>query len=678
MNAPQLKISATNLRQRLEQISRNLWWTWQPEVSALFHGLDPELWRRVNHNPVAFLKAVDDETLERTARTRALETRIQATVRRLDEYVNSLDTWGYRHAALLKAHPVAYFSAEFGLHESLPLYSGGLGVLAGDHLKSASDLGIPLVGVGLFYLQGYFRQYLDENYRQREAFGPVDPDDMAFEVVRKDDGQPLTISVPSGHEQVQVVIWRAQVGRVKLFMLDTDVEGNSPEFREVTHRLYWGDNRSRIRQELILGVGGVRALRALGYRPGVYHLNEGHSAFALLEAVREEMHNNGVDFDHAWRRISRHSLFTTHTPVPAGHDRFHPDLMEEHLGWLREQLGLSQQDFLALGREGQDHGDFCMTVLALKLTDTANAVSALHGHVSRRMWQHLWPEKDLREIPIGHITNGVHTRSWMAPQMQQLVERHLGSNWAERLESGLRWERVRDLDPNEVWETHEVLRFRLIDFVRQRYMEQEVRRGRDPEKVVMRASELLDPDALTLGFARRFATYKRADLLFSDRERFEKLFTDSSRPIQFVFAGKAHPRDEAGKDIIQRIAKMQDEEPFRNRLVFIEDYDINVARHMVQGVDVWVNNPLKPEEACGTSGMKVILNGGLNCSILDGWWAEAYDGMNGFAIDSEGPHIDREIQRERDAEALYKVLEQELVPTFYDRDESDARAGGST
>lgn len=658
------------IRQTLEELTSNLWWTWHPEVVRLLQSLDPDLWTQVNHSPKAFLKAIPDERLEERVRSLGLEGRLLSVSRRMREYLADADTWGGTRAGLLTAHPVAYFSAEFGLHESLPIYSGGLGILAGDHLKSASDLGIPVCGIGVFYAQGYFRQRLDRQYWQQQEFGTFDINTLPIEPLVSRDGGPLRLSVPAGEDAVLAGVWRVRVGRNHLLLLDTDVEGNKPEYREVTHRLYWGDQGSRIRQELILGIGGVRALKAAGIVPSVYHLNEGHSAFALLETIRDEMETNAVGFDEARHRVGSRSVFTTHTPVPAGHDRFPPDMMEAHLGWLRRALGLTREDFLALGRLDPRNSEepFCMTVLALKVAQRANGVSSIHGDTSRRMWRSLWPSHATREVPIGHITNGVHVSSWIAPQVMTMLEKYLGTAWAQRLGQPEQWRNVRQVRDDEIWEIRSLLKSRLVSFVRQRYAIQEARRGRDPVEISERSARLLNPDHLTLGFARRFATYKRATLLLRHLDRLAALVGDEERPLQIAFAGKAHPRDEGGKRLIQEIAGLQEREPFAGRVVFIEDHDINVGRSLVHGVDVWVNTPRRPEEACGTSGMKAVLNGALNLSILDGWWAEAYDGKNGFAIRSPGPHADPAVQDERDAEALLWTLEEEVVPMYYQRD----------
>jgi len=663
------ELAAQTVYDKCVALARNLWWTWHPEVINLFRDLDPIRWRQLDHNPIALLAEFTPERLETRASELVLYSRINYAYRRLKEYLTNTQTWGRTHAGVLGSKPVAYFSAEFGIHESVPIYSGGLGVLSGDHIKSASGLGIPLVAIGLFYDQGYFKQHLDLDGYQQEEYLDTKVENVPMEPALGADGKQITVKVDTRTGHLLAKVWLMRVGRVNLYLLDCDVEGNSPEDRELTSRLYGGDHRTRIRQELVLGVGGVRALAALGITPGVYHLNEGHSVFATLEAIRERMHNDGQSFDNALREVAQHTVFTTHTPVPAGHDRFDGGLIEEHLGPLRDQLHISYEQLMGLGRvEPHNEGEsFCMTVLGLKLSRRANAVSSLHGHVSRRMWAHLWPWRVEEEIPIGHITNGVHVPSWLAWQMLQLYDRNFPVGWLVRMGEPDAWRAIHDVDPGELWEVHYALKNLLLAFVRRRVSRQCRRRG-ESDSVVEAARNLLDPNILTIGFARRFATYKRADLLMSDPERLYKLLNDPQRPIQIIFAGKAHPADEPGKQLIKKIANSRHDERCGSRVVFIEDYDINVCRHMIQGVDVWLNNPRRPLEASGTSGQKVVLNGGLNLSVLDGWWAEAYDGINGFAIGTGNNHVSDQISDQRDGQALYEVLEQEVIPLFYERD----------
>jgi starch phosphorylase len=657
------------LQERLWALARNLWWSWDHNSSSLFLDLDPARWNELNQNPVAMLGELPLAKLEARAAEIMLHSRVNYAYRRMLEYLEADRTWGAKNAGVLRPHPVAYFSAEFGVHESLPVYSGGLGVLAGDHIKSASDLDIPLIGIGLFYGQGYFRQRLDLGGWQREEYLKTDVNQMAMEVAIGKDRRPVVVEIETRSGKIQAKVWRVKVGRRDLLLLDSDVEGNAPEDRQLTSRLYGGDLRIRIRQELLLGVGGLRALKALGVSPGVLHLNEGHSAFAVLEAIRMRMEEEGLAFDAAVPRVSREVVFTTHTPVPAGHDRFDAGLVEEHIGPLREALGLSKESLLGLGRENPNNSDelFCMTVLALRLSRRANAVSALHAEVSRAMWTGLFRNKLEDDIPIGHITNGVHVPSWLAPQMFRLYDRHLGTDWHQRSSEAKIWLGIEDVDDGELWETHLNLKSQLIEFVRRRAVEQAERRGESRE-TLQRLAGVLSPDALTIGFARRFATYKRANLILTDMERLASMVNDPKRPVQFVFAGKAHPLDEPGKRVLQQIAELMRDPKFRDKFVFVEDYDINVGRRFVQGVDVWLNNPRRPLEASGTSGQKVVLNGGLNLSVLDGWWAEAFDGMNGFAIGTGRTHSNMSVHDSRDGEDLMRTLREEVIPLYYQRD----------
>ncbi|MDO7678080.1 MAG: alpha-glucan family phosphorylase [Pirellulales bacterium] len=664
-----MELSPQNLYDKCVALARNLWWSWHPEVINLFRELDPIRWRQLDHNPIALLAEFTPERLEARAAELVLYSRINQAYRLLKEYLAHQATWSKVHAGVLGSNPVVYFSAEFGIHESVPIYSGGLGVLSGDHIKSASGLGIPLMAVGLFYKQGYFKQQLDIDGYQHEEYILSRVENLPIESAVGADGKEIIVRIETRTGALLAKVWKMMVGRINLSLLDCDVDGNSPEDRELTSRLYGGDTRVRIRQELVLGVGGVKAIRAMGIHPGVYHLNEGHSSFAALEAVRGRMDEDGLPFDDAVREVARQSVFTTHTPVPAGHDRFDSALIEEHLGPLRDSLGISHDQLMGLGRvEPHNHGEpFCMTVLGLKLSRRANAVSALHGHVSRRMWKNLWSWKVEEDVPIGHITNGVHVPSWLAWQMQQLYDRIFPDKWFSRMGEPEIWQKIYEVDPGELWETHYALKNLLLQFVRRRTSRQCRRRGESDAAVDM-ARNVLDPNILTIGFARRFATYKRADLLLSDLDRLLAMIGDPDRPIQIIFAGKAHPADDPGKGLIRKIANLRHDERLAGRIVFVEDYDINVCRHLIQGVDVWLNNPRRPLEASGTSGQKVVLNGGLNCSILDGWWAEAYDGQNGFAIGSGQSHSNDDITNARDAESLYRVLEEEVVPLFYDRD----------
>ncbi len=656
-------------QQRLWSLARNLWWTWDHDSGGLFLDLDPVRWQQFNHNPIAVLGPLSLAGIERRARELVLHGRINYAYRRQREYLQSDRTWGAKHAGILRPRPVAYFSAEFGLHESIPIYSGGLGVLAGDHIKSASDLDIPLVGVGLFYSQGYFRQRLDWNGWQREEYFETDVSQLPMEVAIGKTGEPVTVQIDTRSGPLRAKVWRVKVGRRDLLLLDSNVPGNAPEDRVLTSTLYGGDGRVRIRQELLLGVGGFRALKAMGITPSVLHLNEGHSVFAVLEAIRARMEEESLSFEQAAPQVFREVVFTTHTPVPAGHDRFNAGLIEEHLGPLRDQLGLSLDRLMAMGRENPSdpHQEFCLTVLGLKVSRRANAVSSLHGRVTRAMWKGLFPGEPEDSVPIGHITNGVHVPTWLAPQMFRLYDRHLGTGWHEHSSDPHIWEGIESVDAGELWETHLSLKQRLLEFVRSRAIEQAERRH-EPLDVRQRLGRVLSPDALTIGFARRFATYKRANLILTDMQMLASLANDPKRPVQFVFAGKAHPHDDPGKRMLQQIAQLMRDRQFADRFVFVEDYDINVGRYLVQGVDVWLNNPRRPLEASGTSGQKVVLNGGLNLSVLDGWWAEAYDGLNGFAIGLGRTHSNMNVQDVRDCEDLYRVLREEVIPLYYERD----------
>jgi starch phosphorylase len=657
------------VQERLWNLARNLWWSWDNDSTSLFRDLDPVRWRQLNHNPIALLSEIPLTKLERRAGELVLHGRINYAYRRQQEYLRSDRTWGATNAGVLRPRPVAYFSAEFGLHESLPVYSGGLGVLAGDHIKSASDLDIPLIGVALFYSQGYFHQRLDRQGWQQEEYLETNVNQMPMQPAIGTNGLPVMVDLETRAGFIRAKVWRVKVGRCDLLLLDSNVEGNHPEDRELTSRLYGGDGRIRIRQELLLGVGGLRALRAMGITPGVLHLNEGHSGFVVLDAIRSRVEEEGISFDQAVPRVSREVVFTTHTPVPAGHDRFSSSLIEEHLGPLRDRLGISHERLMDLGREnpGNWNEEFCMTVLGLKLSRRANAVSALHGEVSRAMWTRLYPGKPEDAVPIGHITNGVHVPSWLAPQMSRLYDRHLGTGWQEYSGQSRIWEGIENIDDGELWETHLSLKLRLLEFVRRRAIEQ-AQRYSEPMEVLQRLGRTLTPDVLTIGFARRFATYKRANLILADLEKLASMLNDPKRPVQFVFAGKAHPRDEPGKRVLQQIAVLMRDGQFADKFVFVEDYDINVGRIFVQGVDVWLNNPRRPLEASGTSGQKVVLNGGLNLSVLDGWWAEAYDGLNGFGIGTGRTHSNMHMHDARDSEDLYRVLREEVIPLYYQRD----------
>lgn len=654
--------------QRLHDLAHNLRWAWNHDTIELFRRLDSDLWEQTGHNPVLMLGTIDQAKLEAAAADEGFLGHVEIVVRDFDAYLASEISWFRRVHGARQQPLVAYCSAEFGLTERLSIFAGGLGILAGDHLKSSSDLGIPLIGIGLLYQEGYFRQYLNPAGLQQEAYTENDFYNLPLYPERRPDGTPLTVTLPYPGRPVRAQVWRAQVGRVALFLLDTNIPDNHPDDRRITHHLYGGDLEMRIKQEIALGIGGYRALEALGLEPAVYHMNEGHAAFLALERIRRLMETWEAPFAVAREAASAGLIFTTHTPVAAGHDYFPPALMDRYFGEYFPSLGLSRLEFLALGQQNPQYADdpFCMTVLALRLAAASNGVSRLHGEVSRRMWQALWPEVPENEIPIGHVTNGVHFRSWISREMNQLYDRYLGPRWREEPADQSVWARAEQIPTEELWRTHERRRERLVVYVRRRLRSQLEERGA-PRTEIETADELLDPEALTIGFARRFAPYKRATLLFRNPERLAHILNTPGRPVQLIFAGKAHPQDFAGKELIQQIVGLARQEPFRRRLVFLENYGMTVARYMVQGVDVWLNNPRRPEEASGTSGMKATANGALNLSILDGWWDEAYQPEVGWAIGQGELYDDRSYQDQVESEALYDVLERDVVPLFYDR-----------
>ena len=659
----------------LLDIARNVWWTWSVEAINLLRRVDPDQWDAHDGNPVAVLGSLSPERVAALERDRAFLAHLERVREDLERYLNR-PTWFQGEHENLPAARVGYFSLEFGLHESLPLYSGGLGILAGDHLKSATDLGLPLVGVGLAYKEGYFRQYLNHDGWQMEGYSVNDFYNMSMTLVRDAKGAPLVIEVHYPGRAVRARVWRVQVGRNPLFLLDTNLPENLPEDRELTSRLYGGAEEMRIRQEILLGIGGLRTLMALDLEPTVCHLNEGHSAFLGLERINLLMKNRGLDFDTAFEVVRASNVFTTHTPVPAGNDHFAPDLVRKYLTAKADELGIGIERLLALGRQNpaDQNETFCMTVLALRLSRFVNGVSELHGHVSRNMWQQVWPGVPAEEIPIAHVTNGIHTRSWLCSEIARLYDRYLGPRWFEDPTNKTLWDRVDMIPDAELWRSHERMRERLVGFVRGRLRTQLRKRGAN-RAWVKQAAEVLDPEALTIGFARRFATYKRAALILSDPDRLEKILNDPERPVQIIFAGKAHPKDHPGKELIRQLVHLAQEERFRKRIVFVEDYNIEVGRYLVQGVDVWLNNPRRPLEASGTSGMKVPPNGGINLSILDGWWCEGYHKDNGWSIgageDYEDHAEDHAYQDDVESTALYDLLENEIVPTFYDRGSDD-------
>ena len=653
----------------LRDLALNLRWAWNHETIELFRRLDSDLWEVTGHNPVLMLGTIDQEKLAAAATDVGFLAHLERVSQDLESYITSGSDWFSRTHGVVDGPLFVYFSAEFGVTECLSIFAGGLGVLAGDHLKSASDLGVPLVGVGLLYQQGYLRQYLNEAGWQQEVYEDNDFPNLPLTLERRPDGAPLTIEIGYPGRTVTARVWHVQVGRVALYLLDTNIPANRTDDRGITHQLYGGGLEMRIEQEILLGIGGYRALEALGLEPTVYHVNEGHAAFLTLERVRRLMETHGLSFAEVREAASSGIVFTTHTPVAAGHDYFPPDLMSRYFADYARSLGLSFQDFLALGRKNPaDQGeDFCMTVLAFRMSARSNGVARLHGQVSQRMWQGLWPGVPEDEVPIVHITNGVHFPSWISQDMKELYDRYLGPLWRDEPADQSVWQRAERIAAEELWRTHERRRERLVAFARRRLRAQLERRGASQAQVEA-ADEVLDPEALTIGFARRFAPYKRATLLLRDAERLARILADSDRPVQVIFGGKAHPRNDPGKELIRQIVDLARQERFRRNVVFLEDYDMAVARYMVQGVDVWLNTPLRPREASGTSGMKAVANGGLSLSVLDGWWDEAYQPEVGWAIGRGETYDDREYQDQVEAEALYDLLERDVVPLFYDRD----------
>lgn len=656
---------------RLNELAHNLWWVWTPEATELFATLDRELWDEVVHNPVKLLRRIRQERLEEVANDDKYLKHYDSVMEAFDAYMNADDTWFARNYPDDVDKPIAYFSAEFGLHESLPIYSGGLGVLSGDHCKAASDLGLPLVGVGFLYPQGYFRQRITSQGDQKAYYEKLDLAEVPARPAVDENGDQIYVSVELPGRTVSAKVWRIQVGRIPLYLLDTDVDPNAPEDRELAARLYGGDNEMRLSQEIILGIGGVRALRALEIEPYAWHMNEGHSAFIGLERIRELVEDEGLSFDEAREVVQASTLFTTHTPVPAGHDAFAFDLMERYFYAYWGRLGLNREEFLDLARHDMPWGpQFSMTVLALELSGFHNGVSELHGQVSREMWNSLWPELPEEEVPIDHITNGIHYPSWVSAELRELYDEYLGDGWRHRLSEKELWDAVDEIPDEKLWAVKQTLKEKMIDALRDRVATQRTR-NREGERRVRDAGSVLDTNALTIGFARRFATYKRATLIFRDIERIRSIVADDERPVQLIFSGKAHPADEPGKGLIRQIYEIAQREEFKGRVLFVEDYDMHVARLMVQGVDVWLNNPRRPKEASGTSGMKAAINGAPNFSVLDGWWREGYNGENGWSIGEDTPYESEETQDAADAQSLYATLEDHIVPLFFERDDEE-------
>jgi len=652
---------------RLGELGYNLWWIWNPDAQRLYAQIDRPLWENVYHNPIAFLRRVERAKLNAATNDRLYLEMYDRVLRDYDSYMNAEDTWFHHTYPENAEKQIAYFSFEFGLHESLPVYAGGLGILAGDHLKEASDLGLPLVAIGFYYTQGYFSQKITEDGWQETRSAALNFGELPVVPLTDADGLPLCIYITVAGRQVRARILEVQVGRVPLYLLDTDLDGNNPADRQLTARLYTSDQEVRIAQEMLLGLGGVRALRLLGYNPTVWHMNEGHSAFLTLERMREYMNATGMSFDDAKQSVRQSNIFTTHTPVPAGNDSFPLWMMDKYFSHFFPELKLTRDQFMEIARHQESWGEtFSMPVLALRLSEYANGVSEIHGRVSRDMWHGLWSNRKVEDVPIGHVTNGVHTGTWLARRMRQLYARYLGPNWLDRLDDPDMWARVEQIPDSELWAVRRHLKNRLLSYAIERARKQWLSGGFHPVQVVA-SGVLLEPYSLTIGFARRFATYKRGNLIMRDVERLLRMVNNVDMPVQIIFAGKAHPADEPGKMVIQEVYRLVKDARTGGRLVFLEDYDMNLARLMVQGVDIWLNTPRRPMEASGTSGMKAALNGTLNFSVLDGWWREGYNGKNGWAVGTDQEYADAFQQDEADSRSLYDTLEGEIIPLYYEK-----------
>jgi starch phosphorylase len=660
---------------RLSQLTYNVWWVWNPDAQRLFSIINKDLWEQVYHNPVAFLRKIERSRLNAVTNDRYYLDFYDRVTHNFDTYLKAENTWFNRTYPNLSNQLIGYFSFEFGLHESLPIYAGGLGVLSGDHLKEASDLGLPMVAVGFLYTQGYFSQHITEDGWQESRNPPLDFDSMAIIPLLKEDGKPLTISVDLPGRTVWARVWQIQVGRVPLCLLDTNIDENNPNDRLLTSRLYISDLELRISQEILLGIGGVRALRALGHQPSAWHMNEGHSAFLVLERLRE-MIAQGKTYEQASQAIRASDIFTTHTPVPAGNDEFPLWLVDKYFSNYWSELGMTRDQFIDIARQTQSWGGetFSMPILALRLSEQRNGVSELHGQVARKMWAFLWPDRKEEDVPIGHITNGIHTRTWLARRMGLLYERVMGADWLEHIDDPQMWQQVENIPDADLWLVRRHLKRKLAAYMVERARQQWLYSNVHPVQVVA-AGVLLDPYALTIGFARRFATYKRANLILRDANRLLRLLNRPNMPVQIIFSGKSHMADEPGKLLIQEVYRVVKNANNGGRLVFLEDYDMNIARYLVQGVDVWLNTPRRPNEASGTSGQKAALNGVLNFSVLDGWWREGYNGYNGWAIGNDSDNPDPNIQDANDAESLYDTLENEIIPLYYTNRSADNLPG---
>ena len=657
--------------EKLEEVSKNLWWSWNTEFLKIFKEIDIDLWERCGKNPVKFLKQVDQEKLELASQNQEILKKYKNSVENYENYIKSKNTWFNKQYPENKDDVIAYFSAEYGLDETLPIYSGGLGILSGDHLKSASDLGIPLVAIGLLYKNGYFKQIIDGNGQQLTEYSNIDLDNLPIKPVKDENDEDLIININMIKDKLYIKVWKICVGRVNLYLLDTDIEENKEEYRGITLRLYGGDQEMRIRQEMVLGIGGVTLLKELGIKPTVYHMNEGHSSFLVLEAIKNTIKEKQLCFEIAKDIVTAQTVFTTHTPVPAGNDIFPISLVEKYFDAYWKELGISKEEFLELGMKPKETNKttFNMGILALKIAGKKNGVSKLHGSVSRELFADVWPEISPQESPITYVTNGIHTCSWLAPNIKELYNEYLDPYWQDKIYEDSTWEKISRIPDEKLWKEHKYRKEKLLKLVKDNVTQRLKNGGTHYERIKEVVSNL-NPEALTIGFARRFATYKRATLIFKDLERMTQILNDSKRPVQIIFAGKAHPADKEGQDLIKYIHEVSMMPQFRGKILLLENYNINVARHLVSGVDVWLNNPRRPMEASGTSGEKASVNGVVNFSILDGWWAEGYNTKNGWAIGTNAEYYSYEEQDLADSESIYRILEDKIIPTYYNKDEN--------
>ena len=656
--------------EKLGEISENLWWSWNTEFLKIFKEIDIDLWEQCNKNPVKFLRLVDQEKLERASTDPEILRNYRVNVDNFESYMKSRTTWFSKQYPENKDDVIAYFSAEYGLDETLPIYSGGLGILSGDHLKSASDLGIPIVAIGLLYKNGYFNQKINRNGEQVSEYYNIEMDNLPIKPLKDENGEDVIVNIKLQKDKLYIKVWKICVGRVNLYLLDTDIPENKEEYRGITLKLYGGDQEMRIRQEMVLGIGGVKVLQELGITPKVYHMNEGHSSFLVLEAIKQTIKQKQVSFEIAKDIVTAKTVFTTHTPVPAGNDIFPIELVEKYFDGFWDSLAISKEEFLELGMKPNEENKttFNMGILALKIAGKKNGVSKLHGAVSRELFGDVWPEIAPNESPITYVTNGIHTCTWLAPNLKELYNEYLVPYWQDKIYLNETWERINNIPDAKLWKEHQIRKEKLLKLVNDNVTARLKNAGMHYDQIREITSKL-NPNALTIGFARRFATYKRATLIFKDLERITQILNDESRPVQLIFAGKAHPKDIEGQNLIKRIHEISMMPQFKGKIFLLEGYDINVARHLISGVDVWLNNPRRPMEASGTSGEKASVNGVVNFSILDGWWAEGYNTKNGWAIGTNEEYYSYEEQDLADSESIYRTLEDKIIPAYYNKNE---------